>query len=53
MQAQSFDANLWLEALTSIGGGYALMLRIPRSSRPSFRNDAAHHSDLIAPTVPR
>ena len=28
-------------------------LRIPGASRPPFRDDCAHHSEMISPTVPR
>jgi len=36
--------------LHPVGAGPGM--RIPSRSRPPFRFDAAHHSDLIAPTVP-
>jgi hypothetical protein len=28
-------------------------LLIPGASRPRFRDDVAHHSEMISPTVPR
>jgi hypothetical protein len=33
------------------GGGR--MVRIPGSRRPRFQDDAAHHSEMISPTVPK
>ena len=54
------DIVLPLEGLTLVHFNclfHALLLSvrvlIPGASRPSFRNDVAHHSEIIPPTVPR
>jgi hypothetical protein len=54
MQAYASDRHRdAVEAMGEIPTLPAITVLIPEGSRPSFRDDAARHSEMISPAVPR